>query len=219
MTWDWAFVWSFLPLLAKGTLVTIEATVCGTFIATALGILLAIGGQSGNAALRRTLGIGVQFIRGTPLLVQLYVIFFVMPDVGINLPAFAAGVIGLGLHYACYMSEVFRAGISSVSVGQWDASVAVNLTRRQTWRHVILPQAIPKILPPLGNYVVGMTKEAALLSAISVHELLSRAQAVGNDTYRYTEPLTVAGLIFLLLTVITSTAVQVVERLTNRFPS
>jgi len=218
MTWDWAFVWSFLPLLAKGTLVTVEATACGTLIATTLGILLAIGGQARNAAFRHALGIGVQFIRGTPLLVQLYVIFFVLPDVGINLPAFAAGVIGLGLHYACYMSEVFRAGIGSVSVGQWDASVAVNLTRRQTWRHVILPQAIPKILPPLGNYVVGMTKEAALLSAISVHELLSRAQAVGNDTYRYTEPLTVAGLIFLLLTIITSTAVQVTERLTNRFP-
>lgn len=213
MSWDWDFVWSFLPLLAKGTLVTVEATLCGTLIATTLGILLAIGGRSGNQAV----GPIVQFIRGTPLLVQLYVIFFVLPDIGINLPAFAAGVIGLGVHYACYMSEVFRAGINSVAVGQWDASVAANLTRYQTWRHVILPQAIPKILPPLGNYVVGMTKEAALLSAISVHELLSRAQAVGNDTYRYTEPLTVAGLIFLLLTIITSAAVQVTERLTNRF--
>src|SRR5690606_19992358 len=130
-------------------------------------------------AVRRVTSFVVQFIRGTPLLVQLYVIFFVLPDMGIVLPAFLAGVIGLGLHYACYMSEVFRAGINDVPSGQWDAAKACNLTRLQAWFRVILPQAVPKMIPAIGNYVIGMMKEAALLSAISVHELMSRAQTIG----------------------------------------
>ncbi|HWA45459.1 MAG TPA: ectoine/hydroxyectoine ABC transporter permease subunit EhuD [Hypericibacter adhaerens] len=212
MSWDWNFVWPYLPVLLRGTLVTVEATLAGTAIAFAVGILFAIAGQAENRAIRIAIRFTVQFLRGTPLLVQLYVIFFLLPDIGIVLPAFLAGVIGLGLHYACYMSEVFRAGILSVGKGQWDAAMATNLGRSQTWIHIILPQAIPKMIPALGNYAVGMLKEAALLSAISVHELMSRALATGNETYRYTEPLTMAGVIFLIMTIAATLLLKRLEK-------
>jgi polar amino acid transport system permease protein len=212
MIWDWNFVWPYLPILLQGALVTIEATLAGTAIALAVGIAFAVAGQAESRMLRMATSFVVQFLRGTPLLVQLYVIFFLLPDMGIVLPAFLAGVIGLGLHYAWYMSEVFRAGILSVGKGQWDAATAANLDRGQTWIHIILPQAVPKMIPALGNYVIGMLKEAALLSAISVHELMSRAQAIGNETYRYTEPLTMVGVIFLIMTIAATVLLKRLER-------
>ena len=215
MRWDWEFVWSLLPALLQGAIVTIEATLVGSLIAIAMGLCFAVARHARSGAVRRTTSFVVQFIRGTPLLVQLYVIFFVLPDIGITLPAFLAGVIGLGLHYACYMSEVFRAGIASVPRGQWDAAKACNLSHRQTWTRIILPQALPKMIPAAGNYVIGMMKEAALLSAISVHELMSRAQAIGNETYRYTEPLTVVGVIFLVLTIGAAALLKRLERRAN----
>lgn len=212
MNWSWGYVWDILPMLLRGGLVTIEATAVGSVIALFVGILFAVSQHSGSMALRSGVRWLVQFIRGTPLLVQLYFIFFVLPDIGLTLPPFFAGVLALGLHYACYMAEVFRAGISSVGQGQWDAIAAVNLKRWQAWGYVVLPQAIPKMLPAMGNYVIGMMKEAALLSAISVHELLSRAQAIGNETFRYTEPLTVVGVIFLVLTLGAAALVRYLER-------
>jgi polar amino acid transport system permease protein len=217
MTWDWSYVWPYLPVLLQGALVTIEATIASTAIALVVGILFAVAGQAENRAIRMVTRFLIQFLRGTPLLVQLYVIFFVLPDVGIILPAFLAGVIGLGLHYACYMAEVFRAGILSVGKGQWDAATASNLGAGQTWIYVILPQAVPKMIPALGNYVIGMLKEAALLSAISVHELMSRALAIGNETYRYTEPLTIVGVIFLIMTIAATILLKRLEKATGSF--
>jgi polar amino acid transport system permease protein len=211
MTWNWSYVWGFLPQLMQGAIVTIEATLAGSLIAMTVGLAFAIARRSQHAVVRVITGWVVQFIRGTPLLVQLYFIFFVLPDFGIVLPAFAAGVIGLGIHYACYTSEVYRAGIASVELGQWDAATACNLRSRETWIYVILPQAIPKMVPALANYVIGMFKETALLSAISVFELMSRAQAIGNNSYRYTEPLTVVGLIFLVITLISGRLLRWLE--------
>lgn len=212
MTWDWQFVWSFMPTLLEGAWLTVLATVVGTVIALLLGAVLAVAGYSRYRLVRGAIAFVVQFLRGTPLLVQLYVIFFVLPDIGIVLPAFLAGVIGLGVHYSAYLAEVYRAGIDSVDRGQWDASTAINLSRRQVWLHVILPQAIPKMVPPLGNYSIGMLKESALLSTISVFELVARAQAIGNETYRFTEPLTMVGLSFLTLTVIFTLLLRLAER-------
>lgn len=212
MTWDWQFVWSFMPTLLEGAWLTVLATVAGTVIALLLGAVLAVAGYSRYRLVRGAIAFVVQFLRGTPLLVQLYVIFFVLPDIGIVLPAFLAGVIGLGVHYSAYLAEVYRAGIDSVDRGQWDASTAINLSRRQVWLHVILPQAIPKMVPPLGNYSIGMLKESALLSTISVFELVARAQAIGNETYRFTEPLTMVGLSFLTLTIIFTLLLRLAER-------
>ncbi|WP_263147461.1 ectoine/hydroxyectoine ABC transporter permease subunit EhuD [Pseudomonas sp. RIT-PI-AD] len=212
MSWDWQFTWSLMPTLLQGAWLTVLATLAGTAIALALGAVFAVAGYSRHRALRGAISFTIQFLRGTPLLVQLYVIFFVLPDIGIVLPAFLAGVIGLGVHYSAYLAEVYRAGIDSVDKGQWDASTAINLSRRQVWLHIILPQAIPKMVPPMGNYSIGMLKESALLSTISVLELVARAQAIGNETYRFTEPLTLVGLLFLTLTLLFTLLLRVTER-------
>jgi polar amino acid transport system permease protein len=131
------------------------------------------------------------------------------------LPAFLALVIGLGVHYATYASEAYRAGIDSVDKGQWEASTALNLKNTTTWRSIILPQAIPRTLPALGNYFVGMFKDAPLGSAISVAGVLAIARATGSATFRFVEPMTIAGLLFLAVSIPAAIFVRSLERRTS----
>ena len=212
MEWDWNFAWSILPVLLDGFRVTLIATALGAVVAAVLGLVFAILRRSRNRAIARTTGFVVEFIRGTPLLVQLYFIFYVLPDLGIRLPALAAGVIGMGLHYATYAAEVYRGGIESVARGQWEAARATNLTTRQTWAHVILPQAVPPMIPAMANYLLAMFKETPLLSAITVVELMNQATSVANSSYRYVEPMTMVGVMFLIVSVISVIALRWLER-------
>ena len=181
-------------------------------VAAVLGLVFAILRRSRNRLVARTTSLVVEFIRGTPLLVQLYFIFYVLPDLGIRLPALTAGVIGMGLHYATYASEVYRGGIESVARGQWEAAKATNLTARQTWIHVILPQAVPPMIPAMANYLLAMFKETPLLSAITVLELMNQARSVANSSYRYVEPMTMVGVMFLIVSVISVVGLRWLER-------
>jgi len=217
MVWDWAFVWSILPELATGVVVTIQATVVGTILAAIVGLLIAMAQRSRNRLISRPVQFFASFVRGTPLLVQLYFLFFVLPDIGILLSPLAAGVIGIGLHYSTYMSEVYRAGIDNIPKGQWEAARACNLSERQTWIHVIVPQAIPPMIPALGNYVVMMLKETPYLSAITVYELMNAARGVANSYYRYFEPITLVGLFFLIITVPAVIILRRLEKQHSRF--
>jgi polar amino acid transport system permease protein len=202
MDWDWNFVREILPTLIDGLKITILATFLGAIVAAIVGLGFALLRRSRLPFVAKPAGFVVEFIRGTPLLVQLYFIFYVLPDIGIRLPALVAGVIGLGLHYGTYTAEVYRAGIENVPRGQWEAAKAANLTSRQTWIHVILPQAIPPMIPALANYFVAMFKETPLLSAITVLELMNQAKSVANSSYRYVEPMTLVGVFFLIISLI-----------------
>ena len=177
-----------------------------------LGLVFALLRRSSNRIVARTAGFLVQFIRGTPLLVQLYFIFYVLPDIGIRLPALAAGVIGMGLHYATYAAEVYRGGIEAVPRGQWEAARATNLTMRQTWINVVLPQAVPPMIPALANYLLAMFKETPLLSAITVLEMMNQAKSVANSTYRYVEPMTLVGVFFLVISLVSVAGLRWLER-------
>lgn len=212
MDWDWDFVRQILPTLIQGVKITILATLLGSLVAAAVGLAIAIARRSENRALARSVGFFAEFIRGTPLLVQLYFIFYVLPDIGILLPPLVAGVIGLGLHYGTYAAEVYRAGIDNVPRGQWEAAKACNLTVRQTWMHVILPQAIPPMIPALANYFVAMFKETPLLSAITVLELMNQAKLVANTYYRYVEPMTLVGAFFLVISLFSVILLRWLER-------
>ncbi len=212
MIWDWAYTWDVLPLLLRGLVVTVQATLVGSVVAMVLGLVFALLRRSRLAVVRVVTGGFVEFVRSTPLLVQLYFLFFVLPSLGITLSGFQAGVIGLGVHYATYTSEVYRAGIEGVPRGQWEAATALNLPTSRVWRSVILPQAIPRVLPALGNYVIAMFKETPLLSAITVLEMLAVAKALGGQTFRYLEPLTLVGLLFLLVSLPASLTVRRLER-------
>jgi polar amino acid transport system permease protein len=214
MEWDWNFVWQIMPTLLQGLTITLIASVLGAIVAAIVGMVFAVLRRSPVAVVSKTTGFVVEFIRGTPLLVQLYFIFYVLPDIGIRLPALVAGVIGLGLHYGTYTAEVYRSGIENVPRGQWEAAKAANLTERQTWIHVILPQAIPPMIPALANYLVAMFKETPLLSAITVLELMNQAKSVANSSYRYIEPITMVGVFFLIMSLI---SVIVLRWLEERF--
>lgn len=212
MEWDWDFAWSILPTLLAGFKITLIATVLAAIVAAILGLALAVLRRSPNRVISRSTGFVVEFIRGTPLLVQLYFIFYVLPDLGIRLPALTAGVIGMGLHYATYAAEVYRGGIEAVPRGQWEAAKATNLTAGQTWVNVVLPQAIPPMIPAMANYLLAMFKETPLLSAITVLELMNQAKSVANSSYRYVEPMTMVGVMFLIVSVLSVFGLRWLER-------
>lgn len=211
MEWDWNFVWQIMPTLIQGVKITILATLFGSVLAAVVGLAIALLRRSSSRAVSRTTAFVAEFIRGTPLLVQLYVIFYVLPDIGILLPPLLAGVIGLGLHYGTYTAEVYRAGIDNVPRGQWEAAKACNLTARQTWIRVILPQALPPMIPALANYFIAMFKETPLLSAITVLELMNQAKSVANSSYRYIEPITMVGAFFLAISLVSVVALRWLE--------
>jgi polar amino acid transport system permease protein len=213
-TWDWDFAWEILPDLLRGLWVTIQATAVGITIAVTLGLVLALLRRSRFRLVSWPTAFTIEFIRGTPLLVQLFFLFFVLPDLGVVLGGFTAGVIGLGVHYATYCSEVYRSGIESVERGQWEAATALNLSPQTTWRSVILPQAVPTVIPALGNYLVAMFKDAPLLFSITVIELLATARNISNVTFRSLEAYTLAGLLFLAVSI---PSAMLVRRLEGRF--
>ncbi len=209
--WDWEFALEILPELLEGLIVTVEATIGGFALAAILGLLFALGRRSENNWLSQPLGAFVEFIRSTPLLVQLFFFFFVLPRYGIRLPALLVGIFALGLHYGTYCSEVYRAGIDAVDKGQWEAATALNFSPAHVWTGIILPQAIPPMIPALGNYFVAMFKETPQLAAITVTEMLLTGRIIGTQTFRFLEPITMVGALFFLLSYPSSLFVQRLE--------
>jgi polar amino acid transport system permease protein len=212
MIWDWGYAIDSLPALLRGLQVTLLATLLGSLLAFALGLVFALVRRSRVPVLSQLVWAFVEFWRSTPLLVQAILIFFVLPGFGITLSPLTAGVVALGLHYACYTSEVYRAGIDAVPRGQWEAAAALHLPRSRVWLGVVLPQAVPRVVPALGNYVISMFKEVPLLLAIGVVEVVTVANQLGAQTFRLVEPLTLAGVLFLLISYPASLLVRRLER-------
>jgi polar amino acid transport system permease protein len=208
---DFAYAARCLPALLSGLVVTIEATLAGTAIALVLGLLWALLGYVRLLVVRWPVRAAVELVRSTPLLVQLYFLFYVLPGAGIVLSPLLTCVIGLGLHYSAYMAEVYRAGIDAVPRGQWEAARVLGLSPLHTFRAVILPQAVRPMVPALGNYLVAMFKDTPMLSAITVLELLQRAKLLGAAQFRYLEPLTLAGLLLLAVSLPASRLVASLE--------
>lgn len=213
---DLHYAWEITPLLLSGLWVTAQATVLGMALALTLGLVLAICRRSKWRLLAWTTASWIEFVRSTPLLIQLYFLYYVLPGAGLALPALSTGVLALGLHYSCYCAEVYRAGIEALPRGQWEAASSLGITGVARWRRIILPQVIPPLLPALGNYLVAMFKDTPLLSAITVMELLQVARISASESFRYLEPLTLVGLLFLLLSLIASQGVRLLERAVAR---
>lgn len=210
--WDWQFAWEIMPSLLEATIVTVQATIVGFIIAAILGLIWALLRRSPVRAISMPVAGLVEFIRSTPLLVQLFFLYYVLPDYGIRADALVVGIFGLGLHFSTYCSEVYRAGLDGVPKGQWEAAKALNLSPLQTYRDIIVPQAIPPIVPALGNYLVAMFKETPLLSALAVVEIMNRAKIIGSETFRYIEPITIVGAVFLILSLISMVGIRHFER-------
>lgn len=216
ISWDtsnaWAFAWSILPILGRGLIVTIQATVVGFVVAAILGLLLA-GLKSARLRLiswpARFIS---EFLRDTPLLVQLFFLYYVLPDYGIVLPAFLTGALALGLQYSAYTSEVYRAGIESVPKGQLEAARALDLANWRIFTVIVLPQAIPRIIPALGNYLVSIMKDVPVLSVVSVLEMLNVAKIIGDRSFHYLIPLSLVGAIYLIMTLIAAALIRYLDQ-------
>lgn len=212
LTSNWSFFTSIIPILLIGMKVTVEATIFGFLIALTLGLVFALLRAIPLRIVSWPTAFVIEFVRDTPLLIQLYFLYYVLPDVGITLPALLTGVVTLGIQYSAYTSEVYRAGLQAVPKGQWEASRALNLSTMRIYRDVVIPQAIPRIVPALANYLVSIIKDTPILSAITVLEMLDVAKIVGDRTFRYMIPLSLVGILFLILTVIAAAGVRLLER-------
>jgi len=202
---------AFLPSLLRGALITITVSLLAFGMALVFGLITGIARISRVAPLRGVAACYIQFIRGTPLLLQLFFIYYVLPYVGIVLTPFVSGLMGLTLNYAAYMAEVFRSGIQAIPKGQWEAGQSVGMSRRLLMRRIILPQAIRIIIPSLGNFFVSIFKDSALVSIITMRDLMFSGQLLASATYKHFEIFTEVAVIYFLISYQTAKFVEWIE--------
>ncbi|MYQ44836.1 ectoine/hydroxyectoine ABC transporter permease subunit EhuD [Streptomyces sp. SID4985] len=212
MTWDWNAVGDFMPYFWQGLVVTLKVLALGSLLSFTLGLVWALLMRLPSRWVRWPVGTVTEFVRDTPLLVQLFFLFYVLPEWGLTFSALTTGVVAIGLHYSTYTMQVYRAGIEAVPVGQWEAATALSLPRRRTWTAVILPQAVRRVVPALGNYVISMLKDTPMLMVITVLEMLGRARLFSQQHFQFTEPLTVIGVAFIVLSYLASLVLRALER-------
>jgi polar amino acid transport system permease protein len=198
-TWDWSFAWSVLPALFMGFKLTVLITLFGSVIAVVFGLVLCVVRIARIPVLSPAASWFVYFLRGTPFLIQLYFLFYILPNWGLTFSALATGIVGIGIYYAAFASELYRAGIEDVATGQWEAALTLGLPLRRVWFGVVLPQAVVAVIPMLGNLVVAMFKETAILSTITIMELLAQGRTIGSVEFRYIEPLTMVGVLYFIV--------------------
>ncbi|MCX4151597.1 MULTISPECIES: amino acid ABC transporter permease [Paraburkholderia] len=189
----------FLPILLKGAVVTVEITFCAFVLSTLLGLVLALMRVSSNKVLSNAAATFINVIRGLPIIVQLFYIYFVLPDLGVQLSAFQAGFIGLGVAYSAYQAENFRAGIQAIDHGQIEAAQSIGMRGALIMRRVILPQAFRIALPPYGNTLVMMLKDSSLASTITVAEMTRAGQLIASSTFQNMTVFTLVALLYLAL--------------------
>jgi len=214
--WRWDYTLEILPRLLWATINTLMAAGIGYALALVVGLVFALAQRTRFRSVTFAVRESVEFIRSTPLVLQIFFVFYVGPQFGIRLSPWISGMIAIGLHYAAYLSEVYRAGLEAVPKGQWEASTALNLSTRRTYFRIILPQAVPASLPGMGNYLVGIFKDTPMLSVIGVAELMHTANALGSESYRFLEPYTMVGIIFLMISLPTAAGLRVLEAWVKR---
>jgi polar amino acid transport system permease protein len=217
--WSWERFFEAFPFILDGLWITVILTFSSFFFALVAGFVWTMLRRIPNKPFNWVITWIMEFIRSTPPLVQLFFIYYawpVIPVVGVTLSPMTSAIIGLGLHFSTYIAEIYRAGIESVEKGQWEAAKALNMSTADKWRKIILPQAIPPTIPMLGNYFIIMFKEVPLASTISVGEILLQANTYGARNFAYLEPLTIVGIIFLLLSYPSAVLIRKLENRMNR---
>jgi len=207
---EWIREWG--PYIVGGTGTTILVCVISMLMATTLAVVGGIARLSRNAIASGLAGLYVSLVRGTPLLVQIYFVYLALPQVGIRLDALLAGILALGFNYGAYMTEIVRAGIQAVPRAQREAAESLGMPERAVMRRIVLPQAVRVVIPAIGNDFVAMIKDSALVSTISVTELLWRAEAVGTRNFRTLQAILIAAAIYWALTIIFSFFQERLER-------
>lgn len=211
LEWSWSFAWKILPELLVGVGNTLTAVVIGYVLAIFGGLALALIQRTNIALIKTVTREFVEFIRSTPLLLQIYFIFFVAPQFGIQLTPWVSGLLAIGIYRSAYLSEIYRGGLEAVPAGQWEACTALNLSKRATYFRIVIPQALPPASAGMGNALIAIFKDTPMLSAIGVAEMMHSATVVGTNSYRYLEPYTMVGILFLMLSLPTAWMIRVLE--------
>ena len=201
----------FLPGLLEGALLTAKITVLGCLLAVAMATLAALGKLYGPSPLRWLANLYIEIFRGTSALVQLFWLFFVLPQFGISLEPFTVAVLGLGLNVGAYGAECVRGAIQSVARGQWEAATALNMTRSQMLRRIILPQAFIAMIPPWGNLFIELLKSTALVSLITLSDLAFKAQQMNQTTMKTIPIFTLVLLIYLAMSLVITIGMRYLE--------
>ncbi|MEX3943106.1 ectoine/hydroxyectoine ABC transporter permease subunit EhuD [Paraburkholderia sp. BR10937] len=202
----------YLPDLLKGALTSIELTFSILALSLPFGLLLAIARISRARLPRAIASVYIEVIRGTPALLQLFYIYFVLPSFGIRFAPFTAGVIGLSINYSAYLAEVYRAGIEAVPKSQTQAAKALGMSGSQTLRLIVLPQAIRIVVPPLGNYAISLFKDTSLVSIVTVKELMFTGQIISSTNFQYVTIFTLVGALYLAFSWPSALVVHWLER-------
>lgn len=202
---------SFLPTLLQGAWVTIMVSITAYVLALICGLIFGMARMSRFWPIRAIATAYVQFIRGTPLLLQLFFIYYVLPYGGIVLTPFASGVLGLTINYSAYMAEVFRSGIQAIPRGQWEAARSLGMPRQLLMRRIILPQAIRIVIPAIGNFFVSIFKDSALVSVITMRDLMFSGELLASATFKHFEIFTLVAIIYFIISYPTAKLVEFVE--------
>lgn len=209
---DFSFLSKYYLFFIDGARFTILLAFFTVLIGSVLGILLALMRLSNKKILNVIAATYIEFIRGTPILVQLYIVFYGLPNIGVTLPDTVAGIIALSVNSAAYIAEIVRAGIQAVDKGQMEAARSIGMSHVMGMRFIIIPQAIKNILPALGNEFITVIKESSIASIIGIHELMYNADTVRGNIFRPFEPLIVAAFMYFILTFSLSKLVGAFER-------
>src|SRR5580658_1332587 len=175
---DWGAIWYAVPYLLRGSLVTLEISVCALALATLVGVVMGLISVSDLRVLKALVRSYVYFVRGTPALVQIFLVYFALPRIGLELSSFMSGVVALAFNSAGFIAEIVRAGLQSIDAGQTEAALSIGMTNRQSIMFILLPQSLRRITPPMTNEVITLVKSSSLLSVISITELTRSAQVI-----------------------------------------
>jgi polar amino acid transport system permease protein len=206
------FIFEWAPFIIGGVSITIFVSAMAIVFATLFAVIGALGRLSRVAPIYAAATLYVSLIRGTPLIIQLFVWYLALPQFGIVLPGIACGIFGLAFNYGAYMTEIFRAGIQAIPRGQVEAAAALGMTERMTMRRIVLPQATRIVIPAIGNEFIAMIKDSALVAYVGIQETFWRASTTGSRTFRSFETLLVAALIYWVLTIVFSLLQERLEK-------
>ena len=213
MEFDLSLIVNSLPLLLKGAGLTLEITALAVGLGLIIGLFLGLAQLSKNPIFRWPAKVYVDVIRGTPLLIQIFIIYFALPNIiGERIDPYIAAVAACSLNSGAYIAEIFRAGIQSISLGQMRAGLSLGMTYPQTMRYIVLPQAVKRIIPPLGNEFIAMLKDSSLVSVIGFEELTRSGQLVIAETYGTREIWTCGAILYLVMTLTISQLVGWLEK-------
>ena len=209
---DWSVLGESAGPLAHGLLITLEVSALALILALALGVIVATLRVAPSRALRRAGTAYVEFLRNIPLLVQLFFLFFALPSIGIRLDAFVCGVLALGVYTSAFVAEAIRSGIAAVPSGQLEAGLSSGMGYAKAMQLIVLPQAIAKTIPPLGNTTLNLIKNSSLVSTVSVLDILGTANLLGSRSFQYVPMFVGAAICYLILTLPTAFAVNLLEK-------